>query len=132
MVVSSDDCFFSAAAEEAKHGFDLGPHVARREVSGLVIRFHLASTDQLEGPLSWLLVIEVDVIGVGGNSENVSPELGREKSRRAVLVDHRLHTFYTSVGTHDWDAAASASHHQHAIVHQIANHFQLDNLDGLG
>src|ERR1019366_7173348 len=76
--------------------------------------------------------IEIDVIGVGGNGENVSAELGRQKSRRAVLVDHRFHAFYTSVGADDWDAATSARNHHPSVVHEIANHFQLDDRYGLG
>ena len=82
----------------------------------------------MRGPL----VIEIDVIGVGGNGENVNAELGRQQCRRAVFIDHGLDTLYTSVGTDYWDAATSARNHQHSVVHQIANHFQLYDLDGLG
>ena len=67
--IRRDDHFATSCAQEAQCGFNFGTHVAGREVSCIVVLGHFIGSDEFEPALRRLFVVEIDVVGVGRDSD---------------------------------------------------------------
>ena len=109
---------FPAAAQEAQHRLDLRPHVAGRKMPGAMVLFQFSRRNQRQRLLPGLLVIQIHVVGVGGDHEQIDSQLGGQQCRRAVLVDHRLNAPQFAIDRNDRNSATAGRYHQRSLLHQ--------------
>src|ERR1039458_3032406 len=77
-----DDRLLAAVTQKAQYRFDLRTHTSRREISSCQVAFQIGGANLVERGLRRLLVIEVNVIRVGGDDKQVYSEARDRKSTR--------------------------------------------------
>src|ERR1039458_10526478 len=66
-----DDRLLAAVTQKAQSRFDFRAHTSRREMSSRQVAFQIGGANLAERALRRLLVIEVNVIRVGGDDKQV-------------------------------------------------------------
>ncbi len=127
-----DDGLLAAIAQKAQDRFDLWSHAAGREMSGGEVALEFGGAHGGEWTLERLLVIEINEIGVGRDDKQIDAEPRGEKRGGTVFVDNGFDSNGLAVLAGDWNTASTTGDDQHAVINQLANHFEFDNFNGLG
>src|SRR6185437_5037801 len=78
------------------------------------------------------LVVAVDKVGICGDGEDIHPQARGQQGGGPVLINHRFHSLQCSIAAHYGNAAATHGDNQHAVIDQIPDNLQFDDINGLG
>ena len=96
-----------------------------------MVLLELRDSDRGQRRLIGLLVVEVNVIGVGRDGEQVDSQFDGEQSRGPVFVDDRFQPLQLTADSNHWNTAAAGGDYQHVPRNQRADDIQFDDLQRL-
>ena len=98
-------------------------------MASLRVLVQLSRADLPQRTLRGFLVVQIHEVGVGGNNKQIYAEVGGQRRGGAVFVDDGFDALQSSVVPDHRNPSASARDDQHALLDQIANDLEFNNVN---